>query len=78
MASNTKTVLKNKERNIAFGIRKFAMVAIINGVNLHGGIKMTSGCYLVFSDYCKAALRMAALNRIHTTMIFSHNSIAVG
>jgi len=78
LASSTKTVLKNKERNIAFGIREFAMAAIINGVNLHGGIKMTGGCFLVFSDYCKAALRMAALNQIPTTMIFSHDSIAVG
>lgn len=44
---STKTVLKEKERNIiAFGIRESAMVAIINGVNLHGGIKMTGGCFL--------------------------------
>lgn len=78
LASSTKTVLKDKERNIAFGIREFAMVAIINGVKLHGGIKMTGGVFLVFSDYCKAALRMAALNQIPTTMLFSHDSIAVG
>lgn len=78
LASSTKTVLKDKERNIAFGIRESAMVAIINGVNLHGGIKMTGGGFLVFSDYCKAALRMAALNQIPTTMLFSHDSIAVG
>lgn len=78
LASSTKTVLKEKDRNIVFGIREFAMVAIINGVNLHGGIKMTGGCFLVFSDYCKAALRMAALNQIPTTMLFSHDSIAVG
>ena len=78
LASSTKTVLKEKDRNIAFGIREFAMVAMINGVNLHGGIKMTGGCFLVFSDYCKAALRMAALNQIPTTMLFSHDSIAVG
>ena len=78
LASSTKTVLRDKERNIAFGIREFAMVTIINGVNLHGGIKMTGGCFLVFSDYCKAALRMAALNQIPTTMLFSHDSIAVG
>ena len=39
---------------------------------------MTGGCFLVFSDYCKAALRMAALNQIPTTMLFSHDSIAVG
>lgn len=73
LASSTKTVLKDKNRNIAFGIREFAMVAIINGVNLHGGIKMTGGCFWVFSDYCKAAL-----NQIPTTMLFSHDSIAVG
>ena len=78
LASSTKTVLKDKDKNIAFGIREFAMVAIINGVNLHGGIKMTGGCFLVFSDYCKAALRMAALNQIPTTILFSHDSIAVG
>lgn len=54
------------------------MVAIINGENLYGGIKMTGGCFLVYSDYCKAALRMAALNQIPTTMLFSHDNIAVG
>lgn len=43
IASSTKTVLKAKDKNIAFGIREFAMVAIINGVNLHGGIKMIGG-----------------------------------
>ena len=51
------------------------MDAIINGVNPHGGIK---GCFLVFSDYCKATLRMAALNQIPTTMLFFYDSIVVG
>lgn len=77
LVSSTKTVLRGKDRNITFGMREFAMVAIINGVNLHEGIKITGGYFLVFSDYCKDAMRIAAINQIPTTMLFFHGNIAV-
>ena len=44
-------------RNLAFGIREFAMVAMMNGITLHTGIKVSAGGFLVFSDYFKGALR---------------------
>ncbi|MDD3036097.1 MAG: transketolase C-terminal domain-containing protein, partial [Candidatus Saccharimonadaceae bacterium] len=65
-------------RNINFGIREFAMAAIQNGMLLHGGVKTYVGSFLVFSDYMKAAVRLAALSRLPAIYLFSHDSIALG
>ncbi len=65
-------------RNINFGIREFAMAAIQNGMLLHGGLKTYVGSFLVFSDYMKAAVRLAALSRLPAIFLFSHDSIALG
>lgn len=65
-------------RNINFGIREFAMAAVQNGMLLHGGVKTYVGAFLVFADYMKAAIRMAALSRLPGIYLFSHDSIAVG
>lgn len=65
-------------RNLVFGIREFAMVAMMNGITLHTGIKVSSGGFLVFSDYFKAALRMACLMELPIIIPLSHDSIAVG
>ena len=54
------------------------MVAIMNGMNLHKGVKVASGGFLVFSDYFKAALRMACLMKLPLVLPLSHDSIAVG
>ncbi len=67
-----------KGENINFGIREFAMAAIQNGILLHGGRRTYVGCFLVFSDYRKAAIRMAARERIPAIYLFSHDSLAVG
>ena len=64
--------------NINFGIREFAMACICNGLASHGGIKPYCGCFLVFMDYFKAAIRMAALMELPVTYLLSHDSIAVG
>ena len=64
--------------NINFGIREFAMCAIMNGALLHGGVRMYAGCFFVFSDYCKPAIRMAALSHLPAIYLFSHDSIMVG
>jgi transketolase len=65
-------------RNINFGIREFAMACAQNGMLLHGGVKTYVGAFLVFSDYMKAAIRMAALSKLPGIYLFSHDSIAVG
>ncbi len=65
-------------RSINFGIREFAMASIQNGILLHGGLRSYVGCFLVFSDYLKPAIRMAALSHIPAIYLFSHDSIAVG
>lgn len=65
-------------RNINFGIREFAMGAICNGILLHGGLRTYCGCFLVFSDYMKPAIRMASLSKLPAIYLFSHDSIAVG
>lgn len=67
-----------KGRNVNWGIREFAMAAIQNGILLHGGIRTYVGCFLVFSDYLKPAIRMAALSNLPAIYLFSHDSIAVG
>ena len=65
-------------RNINFGIREFAMACIQNGMLLHGGLRTYVGCFLVFSDYMKSSIRMAALSKLPAIYLFSHDSIAVG
>lgn len=87
VAASVKTALKNKGtftsssyegQNINFGIREHAMCAIANGIAAHGGLRPYAGCFLVFSDYAKGALRMSALMGLPVTYLFSHDSIAVG
>ena len=63
---------------INYGVREFAMTAIMNGLVLHGGIKPYSGTFLTFLDYARNAVRMAALMEIPTVLVYSHDSIGVG
>lgn len=64
--------------NINFGVREFAMGAIVNGITLHGGLRGYCATFLVFLDYMKAAIRMAALMKINPIFVFTHDSIIVG
>ena len=64
--------------NVNWGIREFAMASAQNGMLLHGGIRTYVGCFAVFADYMKAAIRMAALSHLPAIYLFSHDSIAVG
>lgn len=75
---NTFSVENYAGRNLVFGIREFAMVAMMNGITLHTGIKVSAGGFLVFSDYFKAALRMSCLMELPIIIPLSHDSIAVG
>ncbi len=65
-------------RNIWFGVREFAMGAILNGMHLHGGLKVFGGTFFVFSDYVRPAIRLSALMGLPVTYVFTHDSIAVG
>ncbi len=61
-----------------WGVREFGMSAAMNGMLLHGGFRPYGGTFLIFSDYARNALRMAALMRIPTMFVFTHDSIGVG
>ena len=65
-------------RNIWFGVREFGMAAAMNGVALHGGSKIYGGTFFVFTDYLKAAVRLAALSQLPVIYVMTHDSIAVG
>ncbi|MFQ5635054.1 MAG: transketolase [Gammaproteobacteria bacterium] len=63
---------------VSFGVREFGMAAIMNGLALHGGFIPYGGTFLVFSDYARNALRMAALMRLRAIHVFTHDSIGLG
>jgi transketolase len=69
---------ERKARNIAFGVREHAMGAILNGLALHGGYLPLGSTFLVFSDYCRPAIRLAALMQLPVTFVFTHDSVMVG
>ncbi len=65
-------------RNLRFGVREHAMAAVANGLALHGGVRPFAGTFLVFSDYLRPSLRLAALMGLPVIYVFTHDSIAVG
>ena len=67
-----------KGRNIHFGIREHGMCSIMNGIAYHGIFRASGATFLVFADYCRAAIRLAALSRLPNIYIFTHDSVAVG
>lgn len=85
--SSNKTNLKSEDafdaknyqgRNIYFGVREFGMAAAVNGINLHQGSRAYVSTFMVFSDYLKAAIRLAALQHLPSIFVFTHDSLAVG
>jgi transketolase len=64
--------------HINYGVREFGMSAIMNGITLHGGFIPFGATFLTFSDYSRNALRMAALMKIRTLFVFTHDSIGLG
>lgn len=66
------------QRNIRFGVREHAMGAILNGMALHGGVIPFGGTFLVFSDYMRPAIRLAAMMGQHVIFVFTHDSIGLG
>jgi transketolase len=63
---------------IHYGVREFAMTAIMNGIALHGGFIPYGGTFLVFSDYARNAVRMAALIGVPVVLVYTHDSIGLG
>ena len=63
---------------IHYGVREFGMAAIMNGLVLHGGFRPYGGTFLMFSEYARNAIRMAALMRINPIYVFTHDSVGVG
>ena len=79
--SNTSTVFEDHNYSgqvIRFGVREFAMTAIVNGICAHKGVRAIGSTFFAFSDYCKPALRLAAIGKIPSINIYSHDSITVG
>jgi len=65
-------------RNIRFGVREHAMGAVLSGMALHKGVRPYGGTFLVFADYCRPAIRLAALMKQPVIYVFTHDSVAVG
>jgi transketolase len=65
-------------RNLHLGVREHAMGAIVNGLAAHGGVIAYAATFLIFSDYMRPPIRLAALSRLHAILVFTHDSIALG
>jgi transketolase len=86
LTASTKTIFKDspsfhvdpKGRNVFFGVREFGMMAAVNGMASHGGLIPFGSTFFTFSDYCRSALRMGALESSHSLYIFTHDSIGLG
>ncbi|BAP85306.1 transketolase [Paucilactobacillus hokkaidonensis JCM 18461] len=65
-------------RNLWFGVREFGEATAVNGIALHGGTRVYGSTFMAFSDYMRGALRLAAIQHLPVTYVFTHDSIAVG
>ncbi|MGA2048631.1 MAG: transketolase [Terracidiphilus sp.] len=86
LTASTKTIFKPGDsfhvtptgRNVFFGVREFGMCAAVNGMAAHGGLIPFGSTFFTFSDYCKPAIRLAALMKIRSLFVFTHDSIGLG
>jgi transketolase len=87
LAPSTKTLIENQEsiskrtyrqRNLHFGVREHAMGGTMNGLALHGGFIPYGGTFLVFSDYMRPSMRLAALSEIRVVYVLTHDSVFLG
>ncbi|WP_249871542.1 transketolase [Oceanobacillus saliphilus] len=87
LSGSTMTDIKDQERfaidsyagrNVYFGVREHAMGAAANGMALHGGVKPFVSTFFVFNDYLRPSIRLAAIQKLPVTYVFTHDSIAVG
>ena len=77
-SNGTKWAEATADNYLSYGVREFAMSAITNGMALHGGFVPFSGTFLVFMEYARNALRLAALMGLRNIFVYSHDSVAVG
>jgi len=86
LTASTKTIFKPGAsfhvdpagRNVFFGVREFGMCGAVNGMAAHGGLIPFGSTFFTFSDYCKPAIRLAALMKIRSLFVFTHDSIGLG
>jgi transketolase len=86
LTASTKTIFKDSPsfhvdptgRNVFFGVREFGMMAMVNGMAAHGGLIPFGSTFFVFSDYCRPAMRLAALMSTHSLFVFTHDSVGLG
>jgi transketolase len=86
LTASTKTIFKPGAnfhedptgRNVFFGVREFGMCAAVNGMAAHGGLIPFGSTFFCFSDYCKPAIRLSAVMKVHSIFVFTHDSIALG
>lgn len=87
LANSNKTMIQGEKdfkagqydgRNIWYGVREFAMGAMLNGILQHGGTFSYAGTFFVFSDYLRPAIRLAALSKLPAIYVFTHDTVAVG
>ncbi len=87
VAGSVKTAIKGavdftpshpEGKSVNWGIREFGMAGALNGITLHGGLVAYGGSFLIFADYMKPAIRMAAMEKLPIIYLFSHDSLAVG
>jgi transketolase len=65
-------------RNFHFGVREHSMAAVLNGMTAHGGFRVYGGTFLIFSDYMRPSVRLAALEKLPVVFVYSHDSIGLG
>ncbi|SEF79076.1 transketolase [Bryocella elongata] len=86
LTTSTKTIFKDSlsfhvdpnGRNVFFGVREFGMMAMVNGMAAHGGLIPYGSTFFTFVDYCRSALRTAALMGTHSLFVFTHDSVGLG
>lgn len=87
LASSTNTIVRDAPsfgpddhsgRNFHFGIREHGMGSIMNGMSLHGGVIPYGATFLIFSDYMRPPIRLAAIMKLHTVYVYTHDSIGLG
>ena len=77
-SNNTEIKGGGPARNFHFGVREHGMAATLNGIALHGGFIPFGGTFLIFSDYMRPSIRLAALTHLHPIYVFTHDSIGLG
>ncbi|MEC8072542.1 MAG: transketolase [Pseudomonadota bacterium] len=77
-SNNTRWDEASDEQHMSYGVREFAMTAISNGMQLHGGYRPFTGTFLIFMEYARNAVRLAALMRLPNIFVYTHDSVAVG